>query len=83
MMGYPCLRVGGPFFVCCDRSSGDLIVKMAEERVLALIDASTGEPFAPAGRVFCEWVRISDRDAGLWRALLAEARTFASTNASS
>jgi len=83
MMGFPCVRVGGAFLASCDPSSGDLIVKLPEERVHALIEGSTGEPFAPAGRVFREWVKVSERDATLWRALLTEAGDFASTNAAS
>ncbi len=76
MMGFPCLRVGGAFFASCDHRSGDLIVKLPAARVGELIAAGTGEPFAPAGRVFREWALIADRDLGRWRALMIEARSF-------
>ena len=78
MMGFPCLRVKGDFFASADHRSGDLIVKLPAERVQALIDADEGEPFAPNGRRFREWVRIVDRDADRWEALIIEARSFVS-----
>jgi hypothetical protein len=76
MMGFPCLRLNGRFFASCDHRSGDLIVKLPEERVRRLIAAGDGKPFAPAGRVFRQWVLIADRDAPRWRGLIAEARLF-------
>jgi hypothetical protein len=82
MMGLPCLRSNGVFFASCDRSSGDLILKLPEERAQTLITAAIGEPFAPAGRTFRQWVRVGDRDERRWRALIAEARTFANPTAS-
>jgi hypothetical protein len=77
MMGFPCLRSNGVFFASCDHRNGDLIVKLPEQRVNHLISAGVGEPFAPAGRVFRQWVRVPDRDSSGWRALIAEARSFA------
>lgn len=76
MMGFPCLRVDGAFFASCDHRSGDLIVKLPHERVQKVIAAGVGEPFAPAGKVFREWVLVADRDARRWFALIAEARSF-------
>lgn len=76
MMGFPCLRVRGAFFASCDHRSGDLIVKLPRERVAALIAADEGLPFAPAGRVFKEWLLVPDRDEGRWEALLADAYAF-------
>ena len=76
MMGFPCLRVHGAFFASCHHRSGELIVKLPEQRVHEMISARAGEPFAPAGRVFREWVLIADRDRARWRALIAEARSF-------
>ena len=75
--------MGGEFVASCDPSSGDLIVKLPQERVQSLIEGSVGEPFAPAGRDFREWVKISERETPLWYALLAEASAFARTNAAS
>jgi hypothetical protein len=58
MMGFPCLRLHGDFFASCDRRSGDLVVKLDERQVSALIDAGRAEPFAPSGRRFREWAAI-------------------------
>ena len=77
MMGFPCLRVAGAFFASCDRRTGDLIVKLPKDRVKQLIQAGAGQPFAPAGRTFREWVLVSDRDPARWAGLIDEARTFA------
>jgi hypothetical protein len=76
MMGFPCLRVRGAFFASCDHRSGDLIVKLPRERVAALIAAGEGLPFAPAGRVFKEWLLVPDRDEARWEALLTDAYAF-------
>lgn len=79
LMGFPCLRTGGgAFFAMSGHRDGDLIVKVAAERVNALIAEGTGLPFAPAGRRFREWVQIPERDAALWEALLDEAHAFVS-----
>lgn len=78
IMGFPCLRApGGAFLATADHRTGDLIVKLPRERVAGLLASGAGEPFAPAGRAFREWARIPGRDAGLWRALIDEARAFA------
>ena len=77
MMGFPCLRVSRAFFASCDHRSGDLIVKLPRHQVEQLIQAGAGEPFAPAGRTFREWVLIGDRDRARWAELIDEARAFA------
>ncbi|MET9315884.1 hypothetical protein ABZX12_29060 [Kribbella sp. NPDC003505] len=41
------------------------------------MNSGTGLPFAPAGKVFREWVALPTLDRDLWRDLLAEAVTFA------
>ena len=64
-MGFPCLRVNGDFFTSTDHRTGELIVKLSKDRVQDLIQNGTGQPFAPAGLVFREWVlikKISDAD---------------------
>jgi hypothetical protein len=58
MMGFPCLRLQGDFFATCDRQSGDLVVKLDQAQVSALIAAGRAEPFAPNGRRFREWAAI-------------------------
>lgn len=79
MMGFPCLRVHGDFFASVHHKTGDLIVKLPASRVLDLIETEVGEPFAPNGRRFKEWVSIPNRDAALWQQLIFEARTFVET----
>jgi uncharacterized protein (TIGR02453 family) len=77
MMGLPCVRLDGRFFASLDRRSGALLVKLPAERVGQLIATGDGEPFAPAGRTFREWVALPRPDRRRWRRLLAEARDHA------
>src|SRR2546430_886511 len=63
----------GGFSASLDRRSGALLVKLPQPRVGQLITAGHGEPFAPAGRVFREWVAIPTPDRRRWQRLLAEA----------
>jgi len=77
MMGFPCLRLHGVFFASSDRKSGDLIVKLPETRVDALIAAGEAIAFAPNGRRFREWARVPRRDPARWRRLIDEALEFA------
>ena len=79
MMGYPCVRLAGQFLASYDEKAGRLLVKLPSERVAELVGTGTGDQFAPAGRVFREWVAIATIDRQLWRTLLAEAVTFART----
>jgi hypothetical protein len=79
MMGYPCVRLAGQFVASYDKA-GCLIVKLPSDRVTELITAGSGEPFAPAGKVFREWVAIPTVDRRLWESVLAEAVTFARKN---
>lgn len=73
MMGFPCLRLDGDFFASCDRRTGELVVKLDEQRVATLIDEGVAEPFAPNGRAFREWATIPLRRQRRWGALLDEA----------
>jgi hypothetical protein len=77
MMGYPCLRRAGRFFASFDPRAEALVVKLPRERVAELVADGDGEPFAPNGRVFREWVTIPEPDREVWVRLLAEARDFA------
>lgn len=77
MMGYPCIRLASRFLASYDQKMGGLVVKLPRERVHELITAGKGDPFAPAGKVFREWVAIPTMDRELWRTLLAEAADFA------
>jgi len=77
MMGYPCLRLAGRFLASYDDKAGCLVVKLPRERVARLVDDGDGLAFAPAGKVFREWVAIPVADRRLWQTLLAEAVDFA------
>ena len=77
MMGYPCVRLAGKFLASYDDKAGALVVKLPRERVTDLVDTQAGDPFAPAGKVFREWIAITTVDRDLWRALLDEAAAFA------
>ena len=77
MMGYPCVRLAGKFLASYDDQAGCLVVKLPRERVAELVEAGDGDPFAPAGKVFREWVSIPATDRVLWQTLLAEAVDFA------
>ncbi len=77
MMGHPCVRFAGRFLASFDLKEGGLIVKLSQKRVAELVEAGHGEPFAPAGKVFREWVAVPVVDRALWQRLLAEAVEFA------
>ena len=68
IMGGRCARVAGEFL--------GLVVKLPRARVQELIDDGVGQPFAPAGRVFKEWVSVPKRDRSRWRTLLREGVAF-------
>jgi hypothetical protein len=77
MMGYPCVRLAGTFLASYDEKARQLVVKLPRERVAVLVDSGAGEPFAPAGKMFREWVAVPTTDRELWQRLLAEAVEFA------
>lgn len=76
MMGLPCLRVRGAFFASFDRRTGDLLVKLREERVHELVESGRATHFAPAGRTFREWAAIPPTRRRSWPKLLGEALEF-------
>jgi hypothetical protein len=76
IMGGRCARVAGEFLGLVDRKGSGMVVKLPKERVAELIDQGVGRSFAPAGKVFKEWVSIPTRDRRRWRALLAESIAF-------
>lgn len=76
MMGLPCVRVAGAFFASCDRSTGNLLVKLSSDRVAALVESGRAEPFAPAGRRFREWAAVPPTRRRDWARLLNEAFEF-------
>ncbi len=76
IMGGRCARVGGEFLALVDFKGSGLVVKLPAPRVAELIEAGVGQPFAPAGRVFREWVSIPDLDVDVWQGLLEEGIAF-------
>lgn len=79
MMGLPCLRIHGDFFASCDRSTGDLLVKLPAARVDELVDTGRARSFAPAGRRFREWAAIPSERSRTWKRLVDEALAFVET----
>ena len=59
-----------------DFKGSGLVVKLPRTRVDTLIASGTGQPFAPAGKVFREWVSVPQRDRRRWRSLLREGIAF-------
>lgn len=76
MMGLPCLRIDGRFFASFDRSTGDLLVKLPEDRVDQLVAAGRAHAFAPAGRRFREWAAVEPARRRSWPSLLDAALAF-------
>lgn len=76
IMSGRCARVAGEFLGLVDFKGSGMVVKLPRERVQELLDQGIGQPFAPAGRVFKEWVSIPKRDRRRWRSLLREGVAF-------
>lgn len=76
IMSGRCLRVGKEFLALADFKGSGMVVKLPKARVADLIESGVGLPFAPAGKVFKEWVAIPEPDRTLWRALLDEGVAF-------
>lgn len=73
-----CLRVRGEFVALADFKDAGLVAKLSRQRVDALIAGGAGRPFAPAGRVFREWVSLPVADRQAWLLVLREAVAHAS-----
>jgi hypothetical protein len=72
LMGGRCLRVDGAFLALVDHQGSGLVVKLTRARVAELVASGVGVPFAPAGKVFREWVSVPVPDRERWAALLGE-----------
>ncbi|MDD9946213.1 MAG: hypothetical protein OXU20_34535 [Myxococcales bacterium] len=72
IMNGRCLRVDKEFLALVDYKGSGLVVKLPRSRVSELIDQGKGQPFAPAGKVFKEWLSVPTPDRRRWRALLRE-----------
>ena len=73
IMGGRCARVSGEFLGLVDYKCSGMVVKLPRDRVDELIAQGIGQPFAPAGKVFREWVAITKPDRRRWSKLLVEA----------
>lgn len=76
IMGGRCARVAGEFLGLVDHKDSGMVVKLPRERVAELIEQGVGQPFAPANRVFKEWLSVPRRDRRRWRKLLREGVEF-------
>jgi hypothetical protein len=76
IMNGRCLRVGKQFLALVDYKGSGLVIKLPKARVAELIHAGVGEPFAPAGRVFKEWLSVPTPNRRRWLALLKEGIAF-------
>jgi hypothetical protein len=77
IMSGRCLRFGKEFLALVDYKGSGLVVKLPKERVAELIEEGVGKSFAPAGKVFTEWLAVPKPDRRCWRALLREGIAFA------
>jgi hypothetical protein len=78
LMRSRCIRVGKEFLAMPEYRTGDLVVKLPKHRVAELIEAGDGLAFAPAKKVFSEWVQVPVRNESLWTQLLGEGFEFVS-----
>lgn len=76
IMGGRCLRVDKEFLALVDYKGSGLVVKLPKNRVAELIDQGVGQSFAPAGRVFKEWLSVPKPGRRRWRSLLREGVSF-------
>jgi hypothetical protein len=76
IMGGRCARVAGEFLGLVDFKNSGMVVKLPRSRVDELIAQGIGQPFAPAGKVFREWIAIAKPDRRRWSKLLDEAVAF-------
>jgi hypothetical protein len=81
-MGFACLRLDGDFFATCDHRTGDLVLKLNENRVSVLLEGGAAKPFAPNGRRFREWASIPLEHDRSWGQLLDEALDLAAARKS-
>jgi len=73
-----CLRVGKEFLALVDYKDAGLVVKLPKTRVAEIIESGKGQSFAPAGRVFKEWLSVPEPEPKFWEKLLREGIDFVS-----
>ena len=75
-MGGACVRSRGEFVGMPHHKGDGIVVKLPKARVAALIESGEGASFAPAGKVFKEWVLVETHDEDRWVELLRESIAF-------
>ena len=78
IMGGPCVRAGGEFVGMPHHTGPGIVVKLDRADVDAMIEAGEGSSFAPAGKVFREWVLVEAHDEARWQELLRASVAFVS-----
>ena len=78
IMNGRCLRVGTEFLALVDYKKSGLVVRLPKHRVNELIEQGIGQSFAPAGKIFKEWVSVPKVDANKWKELLHEGIKYVS-----
>lgn len=76
IMGGACVRSSGEFVGMPHHKGDGIVVKLPRARVDELIAAGEGASFAPAGKVFREWVLVEEFDETGWTDLLRESISF-------
>lgn len=72
IIGGRCAPIPGELLALVDFKGLGLVVKFPSERDAALIAQGKRQPFAPAAKVFREWIAVPRRDRRRWRALILE-----------
>ncbi|MDW3219491.1 MAG: hypothetical protein R8F63_12845 [Acidimicrobiales bacterium] len=76
IMGGPCVRSAGEFVGMPHHKGDGIVVKLPRDEVDAMIAAGDGASFAPAGKVFREWVLVEEHDETRWTELLRRSVAF-------
>lgn len=76
IMSSRCLRVDKEFLALVSYKGSGLVVKLPKARVAEVIAAGDGQSFAPAGRIFKEWLSVPTPNRKKWRELLREGIEF-------
>jgi hypothetical protein len=73
IMGHACLRAKGEFVAMHWGKGGGMVVKLDAAAAAERIAAGRGQPFAPAGRAFREWLTVPETAMEDWAETLAAA----------
>jgi hypothetical protein len=76
IMSSECVRSSGEFVAMPNHKGPGIVVKLPRDRVDEMVDEGEGQPFAPAGKVFREWVLVETHDEDRWRELIRNSVAF-------